>query len=73
VRLFCRGVTVRAAARTALVVGTLLSAVNQGAIVWSGEATLGTWARVAFNYAVPFVVASVGFLAACRVPEADAT
>lgn len=64
--LFCRGATVHAAWRIAVVVGTILSAVNQGGVVAAGEASVGTWARVAFNYAVPFVVASVGYLSACR-------
>lgn len=67
-RLFLRGVTARAAAPIALVVGTLLSAVNQGAVVFGGNATVATWLQVGFNYAVPFVVPSVGFLAAGRVP-----
>lgn len=58
--LFLRGVTARAAAPVALIVGTVLSPVNQGAVIASGEASTGTWLRVAFNFAVPFVVASVG-------------
>lgn len=64
--LFCRGVTVRTASRVALVVGTVLSAVNQGSVILGGEATAATWLRVAVNYAVPFLVSSFGFLAACR-------
>lgn len=64
--LFLRGATVRAAWPTAAVVGTVLSVVNQGDVVISGGATLATWLRIAFNYAVPFVVASTGFLSAYR-------
>lgn len=52
-------------------VGTLLSAVNQGAVVLSGAATAGTWAQVAFNYVVPFIVSSMGYLAAGRVPPSQ--
>lgn len=52
---------------TALVVGTVLSAVNQGGVVVGGAATTGTWIRVAVNYLVPFLVASVGYLSARRV------
>lgn len=63
-----RGVTARTAAPVAAVVGTLLSTVNQGAVVATGEATTATWIRVGFNYVVPFCVASFGFLAARRVP-----
>jgi hypothetical protein len=52
----------------ALVVGTILSAVNQGATIVDGTATWVTWVRVGVNYCVPFCVASIGFLAARRVP-----
>lgn len=69
VALFLRGATATAAWPTALVVGTILSAVNQGDLIVTGAATLGTWLRVAFNYAVPFVVASIGFLSAHRVRD----
>lgn len=46
---------------TALVVGTILSVVNQGAVILNGTASWGTWMRVAFNYLTPYVVASIGF------------
>lgn len=72
VGLFLRGVTVRAAWPTAVVVGTLLSAANQGDVLVSGEATVQTWLRVGFNYVVPFVVASVGFLSAYRRRDGEA-
>lgn len=67
--LFARGATLRAASVVALVVGTLLSLINQGTILWQGDATAATWVRVALNYCVPFLVASWGFLAACRDRE----
>lgn len=65
-RLFLAGVTVRTAWKVAAVVGTVLSAVNQGAVITGGDATPATWARVGVNYLVPFLVSSVGFLSACR-------
>lgn len=71
--LFLRGHTVRTASPVAVVVGTVLSAVNQGAVVVGGDATVGTWLRVAFNYVVPFVVASVGYLSARRVRDVPAS
>jgi hypothetical protein len=49
----------------ALFVGTLLSLVNQGAVIASGDATAVTWLRVLFNYLVPFCVSSAGFFS-CR-------
>ncbi|ORB71162.1 hypothetical protein BST45_04075 [Mycobacterium shinjukuense] len=64
--MFLRGYTVRAASPIALVVGTLLSAVNQGPVIAGGRADMVTWLQVAFNYAVPFVVASLGYLSARR-------
>lgn len=73
VGLFLRGHTVRTACPTALVVGTVLSAVNQGAVLVDGQATVGTWLRIAINYLVPFVVASVGYLSARRAREIPAS
>lgn len=61
--IFLRGATVPSASRIALVVGTWLSLVNQ-----SDRLVHGTipWLSVALNYATPFTVASLGFLAARR-------
>lgn len=64
--LFLRGATLRAASKIALTVGTILSAVNQGSLIWAGHATGVTWLRVSVNYLTPFVVASIGYLAARR-------
>ncbi len=60
----------RTAAPVAAIVGTLLSAVNQGDVLLAGAGP-GTWVRVAVNYLVPFCVASVGFLSARRVRAGD--
>lgn len=49
---------------TALVVGTLLSAINQGYVLWTGDADVATWVRIAANYCIPFVVSNVGVLSA---------
>jgi hypothetical protein len=69
VGLFCRGATLRTAAPVAIVVGTVLSLVNQLHVIVEGDATWVTWVRVAVNYTVPYVVASIGFLWACRAPR----
>ncbi|MFJ2241306.1 nitrate/nitrite transporter NrtS [Streptomyces sp. NPDC087859] len=50
----------------ALLVGTLLSLVNQGSVIASGDATAATWLRVLFNYLVPFCVSSAGFFGCPR-------
>jgi hypothetical protein len=62
-RMFVRGITIPAASRIALVVGTWLSALNQGHFIADGHPP---WVKIALNYATPFVVASLGFLAARR-------
>ena len=62
-RLFVRGATVATASRIALVVGTWLSAMNQGRAIVDGHAP---WVKIALNYLTPFVVASLGYLAARR-------
>ena len=50
----------------ALLVGTLLSLINQGSVIFGGHASDVTWIRVAFNYVVPFCVSSSGFFASQR-------
>ncbi len=64
--LVARGATLSVAGRVALLVGTVLSAANQGSVIASGDATWVTWVRVAVNYVTPFAVASFGYLAGCR-------
>ena len=62
-RMFVRGVTIRSAVQIALVVGTWLSLVNQGHLIVQGDPP---WLKIALNYATPFVVSSLGFLAGLR-------
>lgn len=69
IRLILRGVTFATSSRVSLVVGTILSLVNQGEIIVSGDATTGTWVRVLVNYFVPYVVSSIGYLAPFRVRD----
>jgi len=65
-RLFLRGATLRTGIKVSLVVGTILSIVNQADTVLGGNATTSTWVRIGVNYLVPFLVSSYGFLAARR-------
>ena len=67
VLLVVRGRTARKALPVAAVVGTVLSLVNQGSVIAGGATTPGTWVRVAVNYMVPFLVASIGYLSGRRV------
>ena len=71
VGLFLRGHTLRTALPTALIVGTVLCAVNQGTTLLAGQATTGTWVRMVINYLVPFVVASIGYVGARRARRRD--
>ena len=60
--LIVKGATFRTASKIALVVGTLLTVVNQGSVIESGDATLATWVRTVANYVIPYTVASIGYL-----------
>jgi hypothetical protein len=46
----------------ALVVGLVLTAVNQLDVIVSGDATTLTWIKSATNFLVPFVVSNLGLL-----------
>ena len=59
--------TLRRTLKIALIVGTLLSLINQGDIILAGQANVLTWVRVIANYAIPWAVSSVGFLSATAV------
>jgi hypothetical protein len=61
--MFLRGVTVPTSSRIAAVVGTWLSLINQGSAILHGDPP---WEKVVVNYATPFLVSSLGFLAARR-------
>jgi len=61
--LFLRGATAPTAGRVALLVGTWLSLMNQGQLIFDGRPP---WIKLALNYLTPFAVASVGYLAARR-------
>lgn len=69
-RLILRGTTFPTAGRISLIVGTILTTVNQGAVLVHGEATAVTWVRTAVNYLVPYTVASIGYLSPFRRRDA---
>ena len=50
----------------ALVVGTVLFAINQLDVVLRGDATAAVWMKVGVTYLVPFCVSSAGVLIATR-------
>lgn len=49
---------------TALVVGTVLFAINQLNVVLAGHATGTVWLKTGLTYCVPFVVSNIGILIA---------
>ena len=50
--------------RIALVVGTILFAINQLDVVVRGRATTLVWLKVALTYLVPFFTSNLGILVA---------
>ena len=50
----------------ALVVGTILTAINQADVILRGEASWTTAVKGALNYVVPFIVSNLGLLAGAR-------
>ena len=60
--LVSSGPILRRSLVVALIVGTLLSVINQLSVITSGDATGATWVRIGANYAIPFVVSSIGAL-----------
>ena len=52
--------------RIALVVGTVLFAINQLDVVLLGRATPLVWFKIALTYLVPFCVSNLGILIASR-------
>ena len=62
-RMFLRGATVPSASRIALVVGSWLILLNHGDRLARGDVP---WIKVLLDYVTPFIVSSLGFLAARR-------
>jgi len=52
--------------RIAIVVGIILTAINQGSVIAGGHETTATWVRCALNFVVPFLVSNAGLLSARR-------
>jgi hypothetical protein len=52
--------------RIALVVGIVLTAINQLDVILRGDATATTWIKCGLNFVVPFVVSNLGLLSGRR-------
>jgi hypothetical protein len=64
IALFARGTTLRPCLPVAAVVDCVLSAINEGARIATGQAGWLTWVQVGLNFVVPFLVSSYGYLSA---------
>lgn len=56
----------RRTVRIALIVGVVLTLINQADVIIRGDATAVTGVKVALNFCVPFVVSNLGLLAGKR-------
>jgi hypothetical protein len=62
-RICMRREHLRRTARIALVVGVILTLINQADVIIGGDATTVTWVKAAGNFLVPFIVSNLGLLA----------
>jgi hypothetical protein len=65
-RIVFRRDHLRRTVKIALVVGTILTLINQLDVILKGDATTITWLKCALNYCVPFIVSNLGLLAGKR-------
>ena len=63
-RLGCRGSVVRRGLKFALVVGTVLIAINHGDAILSGELTRTNYLKMALTVVVPYVVSVLSSVSA---------
>ena len=54
----------RRTVRIAIVVGIILTLINQGSVLAAGHATAAIWVRCVLNFLVPFLVSNAGLLSA---------
>jgi hypothetical protein len=50
----------------AIVVGVLLTVINEDGVIAAGHATTATWVRCGLNFLVPFLVSNAGLLSGRR-------
>ena len=78
VRYCCRPRHLRRTLTIAVVVGVILTAINQLDVILGGEATAVTAVKAGMNFVVPFIVSNVGLLSgrasaqACDAAPQDA-
>ena len=67
-RLVLTATTAPISGPVAAVVGTVLTAVNQGAVLLEGKVGAASMLRIVANYAIPYCVSSYSALSAVRCP-----
>jgi len=72
-RIVLRRDHLRRTIRIALVVGTILTLINQLDVILKGDATAITALKAVLNYCVPFIVSNLGLLAGKRAEAEAAT
>jgi hypothetical protein len=65
-RICLRREHLRRTVRIALVVGVILTLINQADVIVGGDATTVTWIKAGANFVVPFIVSNLGLLAGKR-------
>ena len=60
-----------ACTRIALIVGTILTAINQLDTFVGGRYSGWIWVKVAMNYVIPFGVSSAGYIIAARKAQSS--
>jgi hypothetical protein len=61
----------RRTTRIALVVGIVLTLINQSGVLFGGHPSTSTWVRCGLNFVVPFVVSNLGLLSGRRAAPTD--
>lgn len=61
-----RPANLRRTTRIALVVGTVLTLINQADVIARGDATWLTVLKVGMNFVVPFIVSNLGVISGAR-------
>jgi hypothetical protein len=70
-RICFRPEHLRRTIKIAVVVGTILTLINQLDVIVKGNADTLTWVKCGLNYVVPFVVSNLGLLAGKRAEAED--